>query len=475
MATTAVFVYGTLKRGCFNHHLLRRSLESQDTATQPAVFVAAAAAAVDGGSGSACTSIGTAWETVEAWPLLLKPRRYTPALLPQKGVGRRVVGEVYHCDAAALALLDTLEEVEAGKYQRMPVQVRPVNAAQAEQQPAPLLECQGYFITAAEAIDSGLPGPPAWPHLQPADCLRSYADPRYVFAPGGEEEVASGVVAAPAIVFCDFDGTISVADTLDVLIDEAMGASARKAIDQQYEDGAISFRELIRNELAPVCCSFDEGCEKIALACHAAHCAGAVGAAAPPLQEIGVVDPSFGTFARLCHDAGVPLVVLSGGMTQLVQRFLGDALQAEEAGRPQPSPEMLARGAGLPSGTIPVRANTLLVGGSRVPLDGEPGAAAVNCVPGHWTAEFFDESASGNDKAAAVSAWKPAGSRVIFIGDGVSDLPIASAGGVEPCFFSHMSLFLLKRVCSQISVSNCFFHRHLQAVLTRSLRSEGWR
>ena len=44
------------------------------------------------------------------------------------------------------------------------------------------------------------------------------------------------------MIFCDFDGTISVSDTLDVLIDDAMGEVAREAIDQQYEDGAISFR-----------------------------------------------------------------------------------------------------------------------------------------------------------------------------------------------------------------------------------------
>ena len=85
--TTAVFVYGTLKRGCFNHHILRRSLENPGP-TQPALYPSS-----DPGA-----ALGSTWETVEPHPLLLKPERHVPALLPQPGAGQRVLGELYHCD-----------------------------------------------------------------------------------------------------------------------------------------------------------------------------------------------------------------------------------------------------------------------------------------------------------------------------------------------------------------------------------------
>jgi len=87
--TTAVFVYGTLKRGCFNHHILRRSLENPGP-TQPVLYPSSS----DAGGGV----LETAWETVEPHPLLLKPERHVPALLPQPGAGQRVLGELYHCD-----------------------------------------------------------------------------------------------------------------------------------------------------------------------------------------------------------------------------------------------------------------------------------------------------------------------------------------------------------------------------------------
>lgn len=237
--TTAVFVYGTLKRGSFNHHILRRCLENAGT-THQAVYTVASAS-----SGSVRRQpmhLGTAFETVQRYPLVLKPARHVPALIPQPGAGHHVTGEVYYCDAEALQLLDELEEVATLKYTRQAVVVRPQAppAAFAE------LECQAYFISEEEAERSGLPPASKWASLSPAECLRSYVDPRYVFRSGRAERTsqrsASGISAPRCVVFCDFDGTISVTDTLDVLIDAAMGEEARQRIDQQYADGEISFR-----------------------------------------------------------------------------------------------------------------------------------------------------------------------------------------------------------------------------------------
>ena len=123
------------------------------------------------------------------------------------------------------------------------MQVRPASPGAASRTE---VEAQGYFISEAESLRSGLPAASAWASLTPADTLRSYDDPRYVFRSGASEAAsqrsAAGIAPPPCVIFCDFDGTISVSDTLDVLIDDAMGEMAREAIDQRYEDGAISFR-----------------------------------------------------------------------------------------------------------------------------------------------------------------------------------------------------------------------------------------
>lgn len=234
--TTAVFVYGTLKRGSFNHHILRRCLENAGP-TQQAVYATAGA-----GPGAARPTLGTSYETVQRYPLVLKPVRHVPALIPQPGVGHHVSGEVYYCDAEALQLLDELEEIATRKYTRQAVMVRP----QAPDAGSMELECQAYFISDHEAQRSGLPSASEWATLEPEKCLRSYDDPRYVFRSGRVESTSkrrsAGISAPKCVVFSDFDGTISVADTLDVLIDAAMGEEARLRIDRQYEDGEISFR-----------------------------------------------------------------------------------------------------------------------------------------------------------------------------------------------------------------------------------------
>lgn len=159
-------------------------------------------------------------------------------------------------------------------------------------------------------------------------------------------------------------------------------------------------------------------------------------------------------------------------MTQLVQRFVNDAFRAE-ASQPLPSPEMLRRGQGLPAGTIPVRANSLVIAGDQVPLDTDPESEVANETRrGQWSVEFFDDSDSGNDKAAAVAAWKPTGTKVIFIGDGVSDLPIATADGVADVIFAKAGR-ALERVCQEKGLAHRPFesfaevHDQVKALLER--------
>jgi len=73
-----IFIYGSLKRGFHNHHLV-----------EDAEFICEAT-------------------TKEKYPMV-KREEYFPYLLNEKGVGHHIKGEVYRIDKTTLAILDILE------------------------------------------------------------------------------------------------------------------------------------------------------------------------------------------------------------------------------------------------------------------------------------------------------------------------------------------------------------------------------
>merc|ERR1740124_267210 len=93
---TAVFVYGTLKRGHYNHKFLTAS-------------------------NSICLGRYT---TSQTFPMVVD-EYYVPYLLPAIGSGRRVTGEVYLVDSETFAALDGLEGFP-DYYDRVQVDVHPV-------------------------------------------------------------------------------------------------------------------------------------------------------------------------------------------------------------------------------------------------------------------------------------------------------------------------------------------------------------
>ena len=88
---TRVFVYGTLKRGCHNHHFLagQRFLGEARTVAGYVLFV-----------------LGD-----------------YPGMVRRIGTDGHVTGEVWAVDAAGLATLDELEGVGEGLYERVPVKL----------------------------------------------------------------------------------------------------------------------------------------------------------------------------------------------------------------------------------------------------------------------------------------------------------------------------------------------------------------
>jgi len=103
------------------------------------------------------------------------------------------------------------------------------------------------------------------------------------------------------------------------------------------------------------------------------------------------LDPSFAPFVERCEAAGVPVTILSSGIAPLIE----------------------ARLAGIGLARLPVI------------------AADVDVDPRSWTMRFRDQSRNGTDKAAHVRATQAAGTRVAFVGDGISDFDAATVADIR--------------------------------------------
>jgi gamma-glutamylaminecyclotransferase len=91
--STLLFVYGTLKGGCSNHHLLAGQTFVGNARTRP---------------GFRLYDLGG-----------------YPGIAPQSDDRDGVVGEVWSVDATALAELDRFEGVHEGLYRRAPLALMP--------------------------------------------------------------------------------------------------------------------------------------------------------------------------------------------------------------------------------------------------------------------------------------------------------------------------------------------------------------
>ncbi|KAL3838559.1 hypothetical protein ACJIZ3_023150 [Penstemon smallii] len=103
-----VFVYGTLKRGFYNHALIEDLMTTRDA-----------------------TYIGP-YTTVSSFPLVCGPHGI-PYLINLPGSGHRIRGELYSVSSGrGLARLDDLEGVHLGHYERLPVVVEGGDKAATE-------------------------------------------------------------------------------------------------------------------------------------------------------------------------------------------------------------------------------------------------------------------------------------------------------------------------------------------------------
>jgi len=126
------FVYGTLKKGFSNHWLIEDAV----------------------GAGHA-QFLGAA-RTKQRYPLVCGPFQ-VPFLLNMASSGVHVKGELYAVDQAALALLDELEGVSKGHYERRPVVLTDLECAPSDSE----ILAEAYF--AHPTLQRGLSSAPHIP------------------------------------------------------------------------------------------------------------------------------------------------------------------------------------------------------------------------------------------------------------------------------------------------------------------------
>ena len=193
----------------------------------------------------------------------------------------------------------------------------------------------------------------------------------------------------PLKIFSDFDGTISLVDTGDLIVDYCIGKQTRRDIDDQIVAGTLSFREGFTAQFAGVNLTWAEACDR--------------------LQFENGLDPTFKPFVVWTETVNIPLVVLSSGFKQFIEAYF--------------KPAGLAH--------LEIRANQIHVQDRT------------------WQIHFRDATPFGHDKTTSLYEAKAQGYHTIFIGDGISDIPAAQ---VADTLFA-MKGERLAAHCEQVGIS----------------------
>jgi len=174
---------------------------------------------------------------------------------------------------------------------------------------------------------------------------------------------------SPWLVQCDFDGTISLHDVTDTLL-QRFGRPGWEALETAWELGEIGSRECMAGQIALLDMSADE------LEAH--------------LQGIAM-DSQFVAFVALARDLGVPVQVVSDGMDVVIRQLL----------------------AMIGLDDLPVIANRLVQVGER-----------------RWRLDFPFASdackrASGNCKCERLAEQRTHHGNVLYVGDSTSDFCVS--------------------------------------------------
>ncbi|ABN67610.1 predicted protein [Scheffersomyces stipitis CBS 6054] len=107
----------------------------------------------------------------------------------------------------------------------------------------------------------------------------------------------------PAIVFTDWDGTVTLQDSNDYLTDNlGFGKEKRAEINQHILDGKQSFRDGFIDMLNSITTPFPECIDFL-------------------LKNVQL-DPGFKDFYHWCESQGIPVIVVSSGMRPIIYSLL---------------------------------------------------------------------------------------------------------------------------------------------------------
>jgi 2-hydroxy-3-keto-5-methylthiopentenyl-1-phosphate phosphatase len=167
-------------------------------------------------------------------------------------------------------------------------------------------------------------------------------------------------------IFCDFDGTVSVRDVTDVLL-ETHALPQWRDIEALWRAGQIGSMECMYRQVALLRCSRGQ---------------------LDALVDAVAIDLQFPHFVAVCREAAIPVTIVSDGLDYVIRRVL--------------------RNHGLTD--LPVYANHLeMLGEDRYALS-FPNAGA-DCP-----------AASGTCKCAIMRRFRRPGGEAVLVGDGASDV-----------------------------------------------------
>ncbi|CZR53372.1 probable 2,3-diketo-5-methylthio-1-phosphopentane phosphatase, putative [Phialocephala subalpina] len=183
------------------------------------------------------------------------------------------------------------------------------------------------------------------------------------------------------ICFSDFDGTIFMQDTGHILFDaHGCGSHRREILDKQISTGERSFRDVSEEMWGSLNVPFEDGFEV--------------------MEKTLEIDPDFQEFHKYCIGNKIPFNVISAGLKPILRKVLDTFLGEEEAGH------------------IGIVAND-----AEIHPDGSS-----------WKPVWRHDTELGHDKALSITEAREQAHLecedgtiplIVFIGDGVSDLPAA--------------------------------------------------
>ena len=181
------------------------------------------------------------------------------------------------------------------------------------------------------------------------------------------------------IIFCDFDGTITLQDTTDAIL-ETFASPQWKEVEARWVSGQIGSRDCLREQMSLVAAGEEE---------------------LGRLVDSIPLDPHFADFAQECVDRGFPFHIVSDGFDWVIHRTLR---------RPELSAPGLAKRFRVAASSLRIQERFMV---TTFPY------GSVRCTHGCATC-----------KPQWMECESKGFSPVVFIGDGMSDRHAVAAADI---------------------------------------------